>query len=79
MRNYPLLINLYLLINGKYKVTIVSPDVKCLQDFTRTVANFNFKLTLINALLIRDFTRIYIYKMLIKARLQEEFDYNIKR
>jgi Protein of unknown function (DUF3723) len=68
MRNYPLLTNLYLKTNRKYKVIIISPDLKCLQDFAKTTADLGFKLTLINALLIRDLIRIYIREMLTKAK-----------
>lgn len=79
MRNYPLLTNLCPLTDGKYKVAVVGPDPKCLQEFARTAANLGFKSTLISDLLIGDPTRIYIREMLTKARSREEFDYDIKR
>jgi hypothetical protein len=79
MRNYPLLTNLCPLTDGKYKVAVVGPDPKCLQEFARTAADLGFKSTLISNLLIGDPTRIYIREMLTKARSQEEFDYDVER
>jgi hypothetical protein len=79
MRNYPLLTNLCPKTDGKYKVAVVGPDSKSLQEFARTAADLGFKSTLISALLIGDPTRIYIREMLTKARSREEFYYDIER
>ncbi|PQE17585.1 incA domain-containing protein [Rutstroemia sp. NJR-2017a WRK4] len=79
MRNYPRLTSLCPKTDGKYKVAVVGPDPKCLQEFARTAADLGFESTLIDALLKRDPTRIYIREMLTKARSREEFDYDIER
>ncbi|KAH6661855.1 hypothetical protein B0J14DRAFT_571394 [Halenospora varia] len=79
MRNYPRLTSLCPKTDGKYKVAVVGPDPKCLQDFARTAADLGFESTLISALLRGGPTRIYIREMLTKARSREEFDYDIER
>ncbi|PQE03467.1 incA domain-containing protein [Rutstroemia sp. NJR-2017a BBW] len=79
MRNYPRLTSLCPKTDGKYKVAVVGPDPKCLQEFARTAADLGFESTLIDALLKRDPTCIYIREMLTKARSREEFDYDIER
>lgn len=68
IRNYFLLINLCLLTDEKYKVAVISSNVKYLQNFTRTAADLSFKSTLISTLLIEDSIYIYIRKILIKAK-----------
>lgn len=79
MRNYPRLTSLCPKTDGKYKVAVVGPDPKCLQESARTAADLGFESTLISALLRGDPTHIYIREMLTKARSREKFDYDIER
>lgn len=74
MQIYPRMTSLCLKTDGKYKIAVVGPDAKCLQESARTVADLSFKLTLITALLEEDPTRIYIRKMLTNSRSPEKSD-----
>jgi hypothetical protein len=79
MRNYPRLTSLCPKTDGKYKVTIVKPDPKCLQEFAIITAALGFESSLITTLLKGDLTCTYIRDMLTKARSREGFDYDIER
>lgn len=79
MQIYPRMTSLCPRTDGKYKIAVGGPDAKCLQESGRTVADLSFKSTLITTLLEGDPTRIYIRKMLTKARSPEKSDYDIER
>jgi Protein of unknown function (DUF3723) len=79
IRNYPCLTSLCLKTDRKYKVAVIRLDPKCLQEFAIIAATLGFELSLITTLLKGDPTRAYIQDMLTKAKLQEGFNYDIKR